>query len=37
MIHSYIVLSTENRTLEELKISNQKRIDVIFEGQIVGG
>jgi hypothetical protein len=34
---SYIILPTDNRTLAELNISNQSKIDVFFESEIIGG
>ena len=37
LINSFPVHSTDNRTLAELNISNQSKIDVVFEGEIIGG
>ena len=37
LINSFIVHPTDNRTLAELNVSNQSKIDVVLEGQIIGG
>ena len=36
IINSHLVKPTDNRTLDELYIHNNKRIEVVFESQVIG-